>query len=154
MHFSSGSPLLVQILMSTACRLLFISSENAQLIVVTMLKKKNHRLQLQICSIKQYYCALCICYIFQGNKQEVLFLELPSFIKIQVNGTLSAQECSLQEFIQFWYTLKTSGTAPTVFLQWIREKYQVVLSVQPVLIPVLSFYWKTCRFCFCLKQRK
>jgi len=40
-HFSnsnSGLHLLVQILMSAACRLLFIAGENAELMVVTMLK--------------------------------------------------------------------------------------------------------------------
>ena len=42
-HFSSGnsgSPLLLQIFMSTACRLLYIASENAELMVVTVLKKE------------------------------------------------------------------------------------------------------------------
>ena len=34
----SGSPALVQIFMSAACRLLFIAGENAQLMVVTTLK--------------------------------------------------------------------------------------------------------------------
>jgi len=34
----SGSPPLVQMFMSTECRLLFTAAENAQLIVVTMLK--------------------------------------------------------------------------------------------------------------------
>ena len=43
LHFSSGnndigSPLVVQILTSTACRLLFIAGENAELMVVTTLK--------------------------------------------------------------------------------------------------------------------
>ena len=43
LHFSSGnndigSPLVVQILTSTACRLLFIAGENAELMVVTVLK--------------------------------------------------------------------------------------------------------------------
>jgi len=43
MHFSnddsnSGSPLLAQVFMSAACRLLFIDGENAQLTVVTRLK--------------------------------------------------------------------------------------------------------------------
>ena len=42
-HFStgssdSGSPLLLQIVMSVACRLLFIAGENAELMVVSMLK--------------------------------------------------------------------------------------------------------------------
>ena len=40
-HFisgDSGSPLVVQILTSTVCRLLFIAGENAELMVVTMLK--------------------------------------------------------------------------------------------------------------------
>ena len=40
-HFSSGnggSPPLVQTFMSTACRLLFITGENAELMVVTLLK--------------------------------------------------------------------------------------------------------------------
>ena len=40
-HFSSGnsgSPLLMQISMSMACRLLLITGENAQLMVVIMLK--------------------------------------------------------------------------------------------------------------------
>ena len=35
----SGSPLLVQIFMSAAGRLLFIAGENAQLMLVTVLKK-------------------------------------------------------------------------------------------------------------------
>lgn len=34
-----GSPLLVQVLVSTACRLFFIASENTQLVVVTVLKQ-------------------------------------------------------------------------------------------------------------------
>ena len=34
-----GPPLLVQVFTSTACRLLFIAGENAQLMVVTVLKK-------------------------------------------------------------------------------------------------------------------
>jgi len=33
-----GSPLLVQVLVSTACRLLFIAGENAQLMVMAVLK--------------------------------------------------------------------------------------------------------------------
>ena len=42
-HFSSGdsdsrSPPLVQIFTNAACRLLFITDENAQLLVVTVLK--------------------------------------------------------------------------------------------------------------------
>ena len=37
---NSGSPSLVQIFASAACRLLFITTENAQLIVVTVLKNK------------------------------------------------------------------------------------------------------------------
>ena len=46
MHFSSGdnhsmSLPLVQIFMSTTCRLLFIDGENAQLMVVTVLKVKS-----------------------------------------------------------------------------------------------------------------
>ena len=45
-HFSSGdrgseSPLLVQIVMSMACRLLFFAGENAVSVVVTMLKNSN-----------------------------------------------------------------------------------------------------------------
>ena len=35
---NSGSPLLVQVLMSTVCRLLFITDKNAQLMVVTVEK--------------------------------------------------------------------------------------------------------------------
>ena len=35
---NSGSPPLVQIFMGTACRLLFITGENTQLMVVTVLK--------------------------------------------------------------------------------------------------------------------
>ena len=41
-HFSSdnsGSPLLVQVLTSTACRLLFIAGENAELVLLIVLKK-------------------------------------------------------------------------------------------------------------------
>ena len=37
---NSGSPLLVQILGSTACRLLLITSKNAQLMVDTVLKNR------------------------------------------------------------------------------------------------------------------
>ena len=52
MHFSSdncrSSPLL-QTIVSVACRRLFITGENAQLMVVTMLK--NSVLKLRICSI-------------------------------------------------------------------------------------------------------
>jgi len=51
--FSSGNnelPQLVQILMSMACRLLFIAGENAWLMVVIALKKSV--LYLRICSIK------------------------------------------------------------------------------------------------------
>ena len=57
-HFSSGesgsgAPLLVQILMSAARRLLFIAGQNAQLMVVAM--SKNSVLLLRIFSIKQCY---------------------------------------------------------------------------------------------------
>ena len=37
-HFSSGSSLLVQIVTRAACRLLLIAGENAELVVVTVLK--------------------------------------------------------------------------------------------------------------------
>ena len=69
------SPPLVQTFMSTACRLLFITVKNAELTEVTVLK--NSILYLRICSVKQCYCALCICCSFHGNKQEVLLLEQP-----------------------------------------------------------------------------
>jgi len=54
-HFSSGDsngglPPLVQNFTSGACRLLFIASESAQLMVMTMLKKSI--LWLRICSIR------------------------------------------------------------------------------------------------------
>ena len=70
-HFSSngsnsGSPLLVQICLSAACRLLFIAGKNAQLMVVVMLK--NSVLQLRMCFIESYYCAVCICCSFYGEK--------------------------------------------------------------------------------------
>ena len=53
-HFGSGdsnskSPSLVQNFMSTACSLLFISGENAQLIVVTVFERTD--LWLRFCSI-------------------------------------------------------------------------------------------------------
>ena len=47
MHFSSGdsndsgAPLLVQIFTNTVCRLLFIAGKNAELMVLTVLKKKK-----------------------------------------------------------------------------------------------------------------
>ena len=55
MHFSSGvsnsgSPPVLQICMSMACRLWFIAGKNAYLIVMTMLK--NSILYLRFCSIK------------------------------------------------------------------------------------------------------
>ena len=70
-HFSSGdnnsgSPSLVQIFTSTACRLLFIAAENAGLMVVTMLE--NRVLNVRVCSIKWCYCSLYICWSFHGNK--------------------------------------------------------------------------------------
>jgi len=37
----SGSPRLVQIFMSTACRILFITGKNALLVVMTMLKNSD-----------------------------------------------------------------------------------------------------------------
>jgi len=70
LHFSCGdsssvSSLLVQIVMSMACRLLFIAGEHAQLMVVTAEKQC---FVLRICSIKQRYGALCIYCIFHTNK--------------------------------------------------------------------------------------
>ena len=70
-HFStgdsySGSPPVVQVFTSVTCGLLFIAGENAQLILVTVLKKSV--LYLRICSTKQCYCALCILCSFHGNK--------------------------------------------------------------------------------------
>jgi len=62
---NSGSPLLVQVLRSMACRLLLIAGENAEIIVVTVLK--NSVYYLRIFSIKQCYCALCISDCFHGN---------------------------------------------------------------------------------------
>lgn len=67
-HFSrgdSGSPPLVQTFVRAACRLLFITAENGQPVVGTVLKTSV--LQLRICSIKQHYCALCMCFSFLGN---------------------------------------------------------------------------------------
>ena len=46
----SGSPLLVQIFMSMAYRILFIAGENARLLVVTVFQ--NSTLKRRICSIK------------------------------------------------------------------------------------------------------
>jgi len=57
-HFSSGdsdswSTLLVQILASSACRLLFIAGENAQLVVLPVFKKTvKSVVKLRICTIK------------------------------------------------------------------------------------------------------
>jgi len=72
-HLSSGdsdngSPLLVQILMSVARRLIFEAGENAQLMVGTVLK-------IVFCS---WECALCICCRFHGNKKEVLLSKWPT----------------------------------------------------------------------------
>ena len=80
-YFSNGdsdsrSALLVQIFTSAACRLFSIAGENAQVLVVTMLK--NSILQLRIFSVKQCYCALFICCSFHGNKQEALQSDLPT----------------------------------------------------------------------------
>jgi len=52
--------------MSVACRLLFIAGENAELMVLTVLK---NCFALRI-SIKKCYFALCMCCNFHGNKQE------------------------------------------------------------------------------------
>ena len=69
----SGSPLLVQISMSATYRSLLMAGKNSQQMVVTVLKNIFFFfLQLRICSIKQYCCALCICCCFYGNKQETL----------------------------------------------------------------------------------
>ena len=75
-HFSSsdcnsGSLPLVQISASAACRLLFTAGENAQLVMMTVLK--HSVLQLRICSIKWCYCPFYCS--FHGNKQEASFLE-------------------------------------------------------------------------------
>lgn len=56
----------MQIFMSTACRTLFITGENAELTVITMLK--NSDLELRTCSFRLCYCALLICSSFHGNK--------------------------------------------------------------------------------------
>ena len=49
-----------------ACRLFFITSENTELMMVTLWE--NSVLYLRICSIKQCYCILCICCNFCANK--------------------------------------------------------------------------------------
>ena len=75
MHFSSGncnngSPLLVQIVRSVVCMLLLIPGGNMQLVTVSAWK--NSLLQMRICSMKQCYCGVYICFSFRGNKQETL----------------------------------------------------------------------------------
>jgi len=61
----SGLPLLVQIVMSAACRLLFTAGKNAQLMVVTMLKKCFLAEDLLYQTVP---CPLFICCGFHGNK--------------------------------------------------------------------------------------
>lgn len=83
-HFSSdnnGSLLLVQIVTSTAFRLLVMAGENTQLMTVTTLKKGV--LWLRICSIKQCYGAPCIRSGFHANNQEALLSEPPSQMQPQ-----------------------------------------------------------------------
>ena len=55
---------------------LFTAGENAKLMVMTM--SKNSISSLKMCSIKQCYCALCICCSFHGIKLEVLLSEQPA----------------------------------------------------------------------------
>ena len=86
----SGSSPLVQMFTSVAYRVLFIAVINAQLMVVAVLK--NSGLKLSICSIKQPYCAFCICCGFHGNKQEALLLERPTCVctcRYLTNGVLT-----------------------------------------------------------------
>ena len=69
-HFSSGNsdsgpPLMALTFMGITCRLMIITDENAQLMVVTMLKQNV--LWLRICSIKWCYCALYISFGFHEN---------------------------------------------------------------------------------------
>ena len=69
-YFSSGESSicsnLVQTFMGVACRLLFITDKNVELMLVATLK--HDVLQLKICSIKSCYCARCICCTFHGSK--------------------------------------------------------------------------------------
>ena len=75
----SGSPPLMQIFMSMACRVLFIADENAELMVVTELK--NSVLWLRIYSIRYCYYALCIHCSFLGNKYEALLLVQSTYVE-------------------------------------------------------------------------
>ena len=71
LHFSSGdsgSPLLVQIVTRAACRLLLITGGNAELVVVTVLKRSVLRetcvfLKLRIFSVKCYFSLCCSFHI-------------------------------------------------------------------------------------------
>lgn len=61
-HFSnddSGSPLLVQIFMSMACNLLFITEENTSVMMVTMLKKI-----FIFFSVNLLYQIMLLCYLY------------------------------------------------------------------------------------------
>lgn len=54
----SGSPLLVQIFMSMACNLLFITEENTSVMMVTMLKK------IFFFSVNLLYQIMLLCYLY------------------------------------------------------------------------------------------
>ena len=62
----SGSLLLVQILPSAACVLLFITGKGVYLMVVAVLR--GTVLWLRVCSVGWCYCALCVSHSFHDNK--------------------------------------------------------------------------------------
>jgi len=88
--FSSGnsnsrSPSLVQIVMNVGCRVLLIACENAQLMVVTILKS-SFFVGENFFYLIVLFCSLCFC-SFCGNKKEALLKEQIMYIVLLESHT-------------------------------------------------------------------
>ena len=95
-------------LLCVANWLLFITGKNAQLIVITMLRKKKQT--FCSCGFALWNCALYICSGFLENKYEGLLLEQPMYLFIHIFRCLYRYEhksvYKLEENVQWTHCWK------------------------------------------------
>ena len=149
-HFNSDnsyseSPILVQVFMSMACRLLFIAGKNAQLVMAHMLR--NSVLQLRICSIMQCYCVLCICCSFHGNKQEAILSEQRLATVYQSSLFVSLYPHLIISFIFTLHPESVSQNCPGI------QKHKMCALIDPFNASEIAkfFTLNITIFCFLLK---
>lgn len=80
---------------------------NCLIVVITL---KNSVLQLRVCTIKQYYCVLCNCCGFYGNKQKSITFGAISVHDVDKWSLLSIKTFSPLIIQKVYRNLKTLNT--------------------------------------------